>query len=762
MVDKDEEHSFEIDPDEIDLDDLDTDFDAIQLESDADAALDEEDDLEATSEAELGLESSDDDARQRTREQPAERSGKGGSRSGGSRSSRGEREGKRSSGSRSSAASSRKQKSSRGEPEQPDDDADLADIDADLEKQLSSEATAEGSFDAESGEDPDDEEGLVAPMPEFGTAVDDSAPTKIDEAIRGLDRGELRGRRLGRIFTKLEKCTREQVHEALQLQSQRRLPLGQLLIELGYVSQADVNEALAAQAGMSSLDLESLDIPEDVVEILPAETAKAYQVVPLQYEKSTNTLTVALKSADNFRATDDLQLLMGYNVKPVIADPEQVERMLDKFYGEDEESLAALIGELAESGDFTDLAADAAGGSIDLDKLLEASEDNKVKRLVNLVLMQAIRDRAADIHFEPFEDEFKMRYRIDGVLYEMIPPPIHLALPIVSRIKVMAQLDIAERRMPQDGRIPLVVNGNPVDLRVAVLPTMFGESVVMRVLDRSAVTLELDRLGLRPDDLETMRVLMHKPNGVVICTGPTGSGKTTTLYAALSEMNKPTEKILTAEDPVEYDIKGLVQVQVNTEVGLTFAKALRSFLRQDPDIILVGETRDLETAQIGVQASLTGHLVLTTLHTNDAPSSIARLLDLGLESFLITATLEGVVAQRLIRKLCPKCKEPFTPSEEELNDIQLTADDLEGRQVYRPAGCEFCNQSGYKGRMGLYEIMVLDDDMREMIMQSASTQLLRDAARKRGMRTLREAGLMAIFDGLTSIDEVIKETIVED
>ena len=375
--------------------------------------------------------------------------------------------------------------------------------------------------------------------------------------------------------------------------------------------------------------------------------------------------------------------------------------------------------------------------------------------------MQAIKDRSSDIHFEPFEDEFKMRYRIDGVLYDMVPPPAHLALPIISRVKVMANLDIGERRMPQDGRIELTVGGNPVDLRVAVLPTMFGESVVMRILDRSAVQLDMERLGLRTDDLDSIRQLIQKPNGIVIVTGPTGCGKTTTLYAALSELNDIGVKILTAEDPVEYDIDGLVQVQVNPAIGLTFGRSLRSFLRQDPDIILVGETRDLETAQIAVQASLTGHLVFTTLHTNDAPSTIARLVDMGLEEFLITATIEGIIGQRLVKTMCTRCKMPYDPTDQELMELDLTPEDIAGRQLFRGERCDHCNQSGYKGRTGLYEIMVLDDAMREMIMQQASTHIIRTEARKRGMRSLRESGLLAIYDGVTTLDEVVRETMIE-
>ena len=378
------------------------------------------------------------------------------------------------------------------------------------------------------------------------------------------------------------------------------------------------------------------------------------------------------------------------------------------------------------------------------------------------MLLQAIKDKASDIHFEPFEDEFKMRYRIDGVLYEMMPPPSHIAPAIASRVKVMANLDIAERRVPQDGRIELSVNNQPVDLRVSVLPTMFGESVVMRVLDRGNVSLDLDKVGLREDDLATIRTLIHKPNGIVIVTGPTGSGKTTTLYSALRELNEPTEKLITAEDPVEYDIDGIVQCQVKADIEMTFGRILRAMLRQDPDTILVGEIRDKETAEIAVQASLTGHLVFSTLHTNDAPSAIARLLDLGLEPFLVTATLEGVVAQRLVRKICLKCKTEYAPTLDQLMELELTEADAEGHVFYYGKGCDACNNTGYKGRMGIFEIMVLDDDMRDMIVKHASTQQIRDAARKRGMRSLRDSGLQAIFDGETSIEEVVRETIMEE
>jgi len=507
--------------------------------------------------------------------------------------------------------------------------------------------------------------------------------------------------------------------------------------------------------------LDNIDVPADVINLVPAQMANTYKILPVNYEPTSNTLTVALTSADNFQATDDLKLLMGFNVEARIADPDELSNALKRYYpDESSENIGDLISSIA--GDAGLAQYEGRGESIDLDELKEMIESNPVKKLLNLVLLQAIRDKSSDIHFEPFEREYKMRYRIDGVLYEMVPPPRHIAMAIASRIKVMANLDIAERRLPQDGRIELNVGGNPIDLRVSVLPTMFGESVVMRVLDRTQVSLDLDRLGMREDDLDSFRQLIKKPHGIIINTGPTGSGKTTTLYSALRELNSPEVKILTAEDPVEYDIDGLVQCQVNAEIKFTFARALRHFLRQDPDIILVGEIRDLETAQIAVQASLTGHLVFSTLHTNDAPSAIARLLDLGLEPFLITATLEAIVAQRLVRRICEHCKQEFHPTEEMLMELDLTPEDVVGRNFHYGAGCDYCNKTGYRGRFGIYEIMVLDDELRELVMRHASTNVLRAEARKAGMRTLREAGLLSIYDGDTTIEEVVKETIIED
>ena len=574
---------------------------------------------------------------------------------------------------------------------------------------------------------------------------------------------QLRSRTIGRVLIKMGLLTREQVHKCLQIQKQRKndVNIGQIFLKLGLLEEKQLNIALAAQRGMEYVNLNDMDIPAEVCEKVPAQMAKTYHIVPVQYNSDQNELKVVLDNPDNFRATDDLSTLMGYKVTAMITDPEALENALKKYYEgqEDKEGINELIGEIQTDGFLAEF--DGRSQSIDLDELKELSESNPVKKLLNLVLMQAIRDKASDVHFEPFENEYKMRYRIDGVLYEMIPPPKHIAAALSSRIKVMANLDIAERRLPQDGRISLTVQGNPVDLRVSVLPTMFGESVVLRVLDRSQVDLDLEKIGLRKNDLALVRHLIHKPNGIVISTGPTGSGKTTTLYSALKELNRVETKIITTEDPVEYDIDGLVQVQMKTDIGLTFAKCLRSILRQDPDVIMVGEIRDLETAEIAAQSSLTGHLVFTTLHTNDAPGSIARLLDLGVEPFLLTSTLEGIIAQRLIRKICEHCKTPYDPTEVQLIELSLTPEDIKDKKLYYGRGCNRCNKTGYRGRTAIFEIMLFNDQIRDLMMNNASTNILRKAAQKSGMRLLRDSGLAALYDGITTIDEIIKETISE-
>ena len=572
---------------------------------------------------------------------------------------------------------------------------------------------------------------------------------------------QLRGRTLGRILIKQGILTREKIHECLKIQRERKgVRIGQILLELGDITEDQLNVALAAQRGMEYIDLDGFEIPSEVIQQVPAQVAKTYNIVPIEYDEAANKLTVALDSPDNFRATDDLGTLMGFNVVAKVSNPEALEAALNKHYEAEEESINELIGEL--SGD--KMLADFEGRdvSIDLEELKELVESNPVKKLLNLVLLQAIRDKASDIHFEPFETEYKMRYRIDGVLYEMVPPPKHIAVALSSRIKVMANLDIAERRLPQDGRIPLTVHGNPVDLRVSVLPTMFGESVVLRVLDRTQISLNVDKLGMSEIDRKAFRQLIRKPNGIVVVTGPTGCGKTTTLYSALNELNDVEKKLITTEDPVEYDIDGIIQVQMRPDIGLTFARCLRSILRQDPDIVLVGEIRDIETAQIAAQASLTGHLVFSTLHTNDAPSSVARLLDLGVEPFLITATIEGIVSQRLVRKICTSCKAQYKPSEEQLMELSLRPDDVKGKKFFYGKGCESCNRSGYRGRIGIFEIMTFNEEIRELIMNNASTNVLRTAAKKAGMRQLRENGLVMIYDGITTIEEVVKETATEE
>ncbi|MFZ4641838.1 MAG: GspE/PulE family protein [Phycisphaerales bacterium] len=579
-----------------------------------------------------------------------------------------------------------------------------------------------------------------------------------------IDPSQLKNRKLGRILTKLGKLTREQVHAALEVRTNNpanaKKKIGEVMLEMGLVTAQDIAVALAGQRGFRFKKLAGLVIPQETLRAFTSEAANVMRVVPLEIDPQAKTITVAIGSHANFQAVDNLRMNMfaGYEISVVVSPVADIDEIIRREYAKKTDAVD-LFSEVNRAEAVKNL--QGRGDSIDVASLEDAGSDNAVVRLVTNMLAQAIANGASDIHLEPFEDEFKMRYRIDGVLYEMKTQPKEIAMAIVSRIKILSKLDIAERRLPQDGRISyqLAADKEPIDLRVAVLPTMYGESVVLRVLDRSAVQLELDRIGLREDELAKMRLIINKPNGIVLVTGPTGSGKTTTLYAALRELNQVDTKILTAEDPVEYDIDGMIQCQVNLEQELTFARLLRSFLRQDPDIILVGEIRDLETAQISIQASLTGHLVFATLHTNDAPSSILRLLDLGVESFLLTATIEAIVAQRLVRRICTKCKEEFVPSEEHLMELSLRTADIQGRTLYRGRGCENCTKSGYKGRMAIFEIMLMDDELRDLVMQQASTAVLQSESRKRGMRTLRESGLLALFEGQTTIDEIVRETI---
>jgi len=562
---------------------------------------------------------------------------------------------------------------------------------------------------------------------------------------------------VGQILKEMKLVTESQIQEALAIQRQRGGAIGAILVSLNYVTDQEVLMALGTQAGMEVVDLDSIEVTPELLERLSASVATVYKVVPIAYENGV--LTVAMADPLNVRILDDLRFLLDVSVRGAVSNPEAVGRAIERYYAGADESVESLLAEL-DTGALDDFVG-TESESIDLETITQMADAAPVRKLLNLVLLHAIQDKSSDIHFEPFEDEFKIRYRIDGVLYEMVPPPKQLSLAITSRIKVMADLNIAERRKPQDGRIELNIGGNPVELRVAVLPTMFGESVVLRVLDRSVVQLDVEKLGLREDELPRVYELIHRPNGIVLVTGPTGCGKTTTLYGCLNAVNDVGVKIITTEDPVEYDLEGIIQVQVNPDIGVTFDRCLRHILRQDPDKILVGEIRDLETAQLAIQASLTGHLVFSTLHTNDAPTTITRLVDMGVEPYLLTATLEAILAQRLVRRICLNCKDQFEPSEEMLMELELRPEDVQGKRFCYGRGCDSCNNTGYKGRMAIFEMMVLDDELRDAVINQASTQNLREISMRKGMRTLRQSGLLALYDGETSIEEVVRETLME-
>ncbi len=570
-------------------------------------------------------------------------------------------------------------------------------------------------------------------------------------------------KRLGQILMNLGLIDEQQLAVMLDEQVQRGGELlGSVGVSLGFFSEEQLGEALAEQWGTSFVTLYDLEIRQEVVHAISEPMAQLYRVIPIALEG--NRLTIASSEPQKIQIADELRTLLGYDIHVVVATGAEITKAIEKSYSSEPESVESLVGDL-EHDDALAAAAAAAGsgkdGPTDLTSIEALAESAPVRKLLNMVLLLAIRDGASDIHFEPFEHEFRIRIKADGVLYEMVPPPKHLAFAITTRIKVMANLDIAERRLPQDGRIELNVGGHPVDLRVSVLPTLFGESVVMRVLDRGVVSLELGKVGMEEEILRRFREVIVRPNGIVLVTGPTGSGKTTTLYSALSELNTPDDKLITTEDPIEYDIDGIVQVPIDAEIGNSFAACLRAILRQDPDRILVGEIRDVETAEIAVQASLTGHMVFSTLHTNDAPSTITRLRDMGVPPFLITATVEAILAQRLVRRICTGCREEVIPGADVLADLEVTSDQVAGKKFYRGKGCDRCNHSGYKGRLGLFELLIMNDALRDMVMRNASTEDLRDAARKAGMITLRDSGMNNIFLGNTTAEEVIRETILE-
>ena len=542
----------------------------------------------------------------------------------------------------------------------------------------------------------------------------------------------------------------EQADQLREEQASSGKTIRQLIIDNGILTEDDLLGMMAAYQACEVVDLTSFTIDPDVIQAIPANVARMYSVLPIS--QTPGTITVATSNLLEPQVMDELMFVLTKDVQFVMAREKDIQTRIVEYYGEDSASVTDMLDGLE-----ADLASDQSIGEGD-ENLESAAASAPVVRFVNLVLYQAVTDRASDIHFEPFEKDFKIRYRVDGALYEMSPPPRRLALPIISRIKVMAGLNIAERRIPQDGRIALTVAGHAVDLRVSCLPTVHGESVVLRVLDRSVVSLDLENVGLPEDIYENLTIDIEKPNGIIVVTGPTGSGKTTTLYSCLRRINTVDSKLLTAEEPVEYDMDGVVQVPINSSAGNTFGRVLRAFLRQDPDVMMIGEIRDLETAEIAVQASLTGHLVFSTLHTNDAAGAVTRLVDMNVAPYLIASTLEAVLGQRLVRTICLNCKEPYTPDDETLSKLNLRRDDVGSRPFYYGRGCQKCNGTGYKGRKGVFEYLQITDPIRELINERRPTLFIRERARELGMRTLREDAVRNVLDGYTTVDEVLRYT----
>ena len=514
-------------------------------------------------------------------------------------------------------------------------------------------------------------------------------------------------------------------------------------------NQEDVWPIVANELGVGIIkDLLHFNPPPELLAIVPGGMARLHGALPVNYD--SEGLTVCLVDPLNPQVLEDLRFALGKEIILAVAPSHIVEKKINEAYGGEGQALDEILSQLKEG-------ADAAGDNTGQNAEVEANSA-PIIRYVDLVLYQAINEGSSDIHFEPFEQDFKIRYRVDGALYEMAPPPPHLALPIISRLKVMSNMNIAEKRIPQDGRIVKHIGEKQVDMRVSSLPTQHGESIVLRVLDRSNINLSLDKLGMPPAIFDYINKTVRKPNGIFVCTGPTGAGKTTTLYAALKEINTVDSKLLTAEDPVEYDVDGIVQVPVSESIGLTFSRILRAFLRQDPDRILVGEIRDLDTAQIAIQASLTGHLVLSTLHTNDAPGAVTRLIDMGTEPFLVAASLEGILAQRLLRTICKDCRASYEPNEALLNQLGVSSHELGDKEFHTGRGCDVCDQTGYKGRRGLFELLDMTDPIRELVTDRAPTVVIKQKAIELGMNTLREDGLRNIYDGNTTIEEVLKYT----
>jgi len=544
-----------------------------------------------------------------------------------------------------------------------------------------------------------------------------------------------------------------QAEEIAEEQKRTGSPVRRIVIDHGLVKEDDLLVLIASHLGTSVVKLAEREVPEETIKSIPPSVARMYNVIPISAD--SNSVVLAVSQLLSPEIVDEIRFVLTRDVTFVLAREEDVKNFITKFYGEEtmNEMLSALETDI-EAGGVVEL----TEGKEDETGIEQAANAKPVVRFVNVVLYEAVQAKASDIHFEPFENEFKIRYRVDGALYEMSPPPKKLALPVISRIKVISNLNIAERRLPQDGRLQMTMLGRQIDFRVSTLPTQFGESVVLRVLDRSTVSLELENLGMPTDIYEAFSTDIRKPNGIIIVTGPTGSGKTTTLYSALRRINSIESKLLTVEEPVEYDIEGIVQVQTNEAIGVTFLRCLRAFLRQDPDIIMIGEIRDLETAQVSIQASLTGHLVLSTLHTNDAAGAITRLIDMNVEPFLISSTLESILAQRLVRTICKKCKTPFQPDKTLLDRLNLTGEIVSGRPFYYGKGCPDCHNTGYSGRKGIYEYLTITEPIRVLVNGRKPTIEIRNKAIEQGMRILRDDGVQNVFDGYTTADEILRYT----
>ena len=560
--------------------------------------------------------------------------------------------------------------------------------------------------------------------------------------------------RLGELLVRENLISLQQLQKAQDEQKRAGGRIGYHLTKLGFIEESELTSFLSKQYGVPSINLKEFDIDVEVVKLVPKDVAEKHQCIPVN--RAGSSLILAMSDPSNIYAIDDIKFLTGYNIEVVVASEQAIKEALERYYAEKGPS----YDEVMEGFDETEIEVghdmDDSMNVIDLEK---SATDAPVVKLVNLILLDAIKKGASDIHVEPYEKDFRVRYRVDGVLYETMKPPQKLKAAITSRLKIMAELDIAERRLPQDGRIKLKLGkGREMDFRVSVCPTLFGEKVVLRLLDKSNLQLDMTKLGFDVEPLKAFKDAIDRPYGMILVTGPTGSGKTTTLYSALSELNKTSDNISTAEDPVEFNFSGINQVQMHEEIGLNFAAALRSFLRQDPDIIMVGEIRDFETAEIGIKAALTGHLVLSTLHTNDAPGTISRLLNMGIEPFLVTSAVNLVLAQRLARKLCQECKKPATPPDQALLDIGVKPEEIGSFQVFEPAGCSLCNNRGYKGRVALYEVMPMFDSVKELIINGASTAELKNEAIRLGMQSLRMAGIAKLKIGMTSVEEVVGNT----